>query len=53
MGMTAKRGYEMTKTVESLKDLLFVGLVASTRRKSKATGYELEISGMVKREFRV
>jgi len=53
MGMTAKRGYEMTKTVESLKDLLFVGLMASGRRKSKATGYELETPGMIKREFRV
>ena len=52
MGMTAKRGYEMTKTVESLKDLLFVGLMDDVRGKSKATGYELEIPGMVKREFR-
>ncbi len=53
MGMTAKRGYEMTKTVESLKDIFFVGLMESGCRKSKATGYELEIPGMVKREFHV
>ncbi|WP_432641879.1 hypothetical protein [Acidaminococcus sp.] len=53
MGMTAKRGYEMTKTVKSLKDLLFVGVMGESRKRSKATGYELEISGMVKREFRV
>ncbi|WP_159429663.1 hypothetical protein [Acidaminococcus timonensis] len=53
MGMTAKRDYEMTKTVESLKDLLFVGLLQGGGRKSRATGYEPEIPGMVKREFRV
>ena len=53
MGMTAKRGYEMTKTVEILLEILTLGTLDSSTAESKITGYEVEVPGMVRREFRV
>lgn len=53
MRMTAKSGYEMTKKVEGLLDILTLGVLATSKAKSKVTGYEVEIPGMVRREFRV
>ncbi|WP_278673632.1 hypothetical protein [Acidaminococcus fermentans] len=53
MGMTAKSGYAMTKKLESLMEILTVGALASTKVKSKITGYEVEVPSMVRREFRV
>lgn len=53
MGMTAKSGYAMTKKLESLLEILTVGTLDSNKAESKITGYEVEIPGMVRREFRV
>ena len=37
MGMTAKSGYEMTKKVEGLLDILTLGVLATSKAKSKCS----------------
>lgn len=53
MGMTAKSGYAMTKKLEILLEILTLGTLDSRTAESKITGYEVEVPGMVRREFRV